>query len=1225
MTGEQIRYEIKYVTATKSIESVELVGTNILYHLKTGADYLQEFPNTGIIITAVETNMDKHMFVTLSDGVVFDAGKIGVDNRILPAGQDGATYVPHIADGWLSWTNNADMPNPAPIKIVGDDGVSITDVEQITESSEDDGINIVEVTLSNDEKYRFQVRNGSQGKPGVPGVPAGFGNVTASVDGLTGIPTVVVQTSGLDTAKNFHFEFSGVKGEQGQQGIQGIQGVPGEPFQIKKIYTSVAEMEADFNNTDVEQGGFVLINTGNVEDEENAQLYIKSDTGFEFVTDLSGAQGIQGPQGIQGIQGPQGIQGKPGNSILINKISVEYAVSDSGTKIPEKKIDVELIDYLDSPDEIHKKELFINYNMAYFYGINGNNLCYDTGIFVDSDFLPGYLVWCGNTVDYPEYTTGYYRSTKVVPKEDYIIFGNNHIEIFAQEAYANDTLYYFEFLGKSSVGINLPIWQPTIPDVPQGMYLWTRSIVTFSNGKKLTMYSVAYSGKDAGTTEVVHSRLIKDYFGEIQNSTDFEPITNPNSYACAFYALVNDSQTGKYGIDGILTFFWYSRKWTMQLGFLINQNTHLKIRGANGDGVYENWKTVLDSENFSDYTIFQKMGGTGAYINQTGLKPQLIDIQGETVIDGYMNYWTVLNIGVYENTYVSSYRTQLLFPYDSQLNDTEMFIRTATKKSANEPTWRQSRRVLHDNNYSDIIKKINGNLLTKKGTFVDLDQWAGAGQTGYINFARITIKDNYADHTCYFGIQGRGWQFPLFLSVNFANSENNDPMLQSFYYWGNKIDRVVYISKKTTSTWDLWCSKGGGYDVIEILQMNVDYGHFDVTFPNEFSDTRGNGISPTVAGNVAVASRLLDSSGNGGQITATYAKEGMNLNDIVWIACWNGYEIRAIHKNCFTYTKNIDNFFGMCIPYNDGHDLNDELLIRTTKGGIIPYSSSGSIDAGQVGTSYIGTIDWPFNEINTYFLRTKIIRGNTINTYYGDKYSQITMEGNIVNISSSFNDISYGIRFRFGPGEFYLEPSISTVDRGGIFVLGTSDNRWKDIYLVNTPIVSSDRNEKKDISYIGCESEYSNTIMSDEILVKFINELKPCIFLRKNSESGRPHHGFISNDLEEFLKKLGIDHAAFIKTPKKIDVEEEIEILEEKEIADKNGKVKIIKEPKKVTSRTAKIIPGKYNYGLRYEEILPDITRFCQILYTENQNLKTELELLKKEVEEIKSLLDKWK
>lgn len=46
--------------------------------------------------------------------------------------------------------------------------------------------------------------------------------------------------------------------------------------------------------------------------------------------------------------------------------------------------------------------------------------------------------------------------------------------------------------------------------------------------------------------------------------------------------------------------------------------------------------------------------------------------------------------------------------------------------------------------------------------------------------------------------------------------------------------------------------------------------------------------------------------------------------------------------------------------------------------------------------------------------------------------------------------------------------------------------------------------------------------MSDTQLVEFILGLLPCIFKRKDGESGRPHHGIISQDFEELMKKLGL-------------------------------------------------------------------------------------------------------
>lgn len=104
----------------------------------------------------------------------------------------------------------------------------------------------------------------------------------------------------------------GVQGETGERGPQGIQGPQGEAFSIAKTYPSIAAMNADYNNDDVSVGQFVLIDTGDVDDEDNAKLYVKGETQYTYITDLSGATGMQGPQGIQGIQGEKGDQGDQG-------------------------------------------------------------------------------------------------------------------------------------------------------------------------------------------------------------------------------------------------------------------------------------------------------------------------------------------------------------------------------------------------------------------------------------------------------------------------------------------------------------------------------------------------------------------------------------------------------------------------------------------------------------------------------------------------------------------------------------------------------------------------------------------------------------------------------------------------------------------------------------------------------------------------------------------------
>lgn len=104
----------------------------------------------------------------------------------------------------------------------------------------------------------------------------------------------------------------GVEGPQGEQGIQGIQGPkgdPGEAFKVSKTYESVEAMQAGFATDGLPNGAFVIIDTGDVEDPDNAGLWCKGDSAYVYIADLSGMAGIRGPEGPQGPEGPTGPKG----------------------------------------------------------------------------------------------------------------------------------------------------------------------------------------------------------------------------------------------------------------------------------------------------------------------------------------------------------------------------------------------------------------------------------------------------------------------------------------------------------------------------------------------------------------------------------------------------------------------------------------------------------------------------------------------------------------------------------------------------------------------------------------------------------------------------------------------------------------------------------------------------------------------------------------------------
>ena len=110
--------------------------------------------------------------------------------------------------------------------------------------------------------------------------------------------------------KSLEFVWQGTKlgiRLQGQQeyqfvdlvGAVGPIGPQGNPFQVKKTYATIDEMINDYDNMQIND--YVMI-SGNIEEEDNAKLFVKTENEtpvyrWQYLADFSGASGIQGPVG----------------------------------------------------------------------------------------------------------------------------------------------------------------------------------------------------------------------------------------------------------------------------------------------------------------------------------------------------------------------------------------------------------------------------------------------------------------------------------------------------------------------------------------------------------------------------------------------------------------------------------------------------------------------------------------------------------------------------------------------------------------------------------------------------------------------------------------------------------------------------------------------------------------------------------------------------------------
>lgn len=160
-----------------------------------------------------------------------------------------------------------------------------------------------------------------------------------------------------------------------------------------------------------------------------------------------GDQGEQGERGLQGIQGPQGIQGvagKDGTSVTITNKSITYQLSTSGTTIPTGT-------WQTSPQTIPEGQ----------YQWTKTSVTYSDGNKTES------------------YSISYH--------------GKNGSDGTSVKTTSTSVKYQ---VGDSGTTKPTGTWQSNVPTVAQGKYLWTQTVVNYSDGNSTESYSVSYRGID---------------------------------------------------------------------------------------------------------------------------------------------------------------------------------------------------------------------------------------------------------------------------------------------------------------------------------------------------------------------------------------------------------------------------------------------------------------------------------------------------------------------------------------------------------------------------------------------------------------------------------------------------------------------------------------------------------------------------------------------------------
>ena len=210
--------------------------------------------------------------------------------------------------------------------VVGKDGVGIESVTQIVTSTEDNGKNIIEIKLTNGNKYQVEIENGSRGgigPQGVSGVYVGSGEMpdgyniqidpngsasddvgtgeagvgiesieqttTSTADGGENVITIEL-TNGVKSTFTVFNGSKGSKGDKGDKGEHGSGGVPvtkygakgdGSTNDITAFQNALAENRIVF----VPEGTYIL--SGAIRIRENCMLALTQATVLKF-TQTSG-------------------------------------------------------------------------------------------------------------------------------------------------------------------------------------------------------------------------------------------------------------------------------------------------------------------------------------------------------------------------------------------------------------------------------------------------------------------------------------------------------------------------------------------------------------------------------------------------------------------------------------------------------------------------------------------------------------------------------------------------------------------------------------------------------------------------------------------------------------------------------------------------------------------------------------------------------------------------
>ena len=312
-------------------------------------------------------------------------------------------------------------------------------------------------------------------------------------------------------------------------------------------------------------------------------------------------------------------------------------------------------------------------------------------------------------------------------------------------------------------------WSTTIPEVPAGQFLWTKTVTTYTNNTNSTAYTVAKMGSDGkpGSNGVSVSSVVEEYYVS----------TSPTSQAGGSWSTTvpNNADPNKY--------IWRRLKTTMSNGTVTYTNPAL-IQGMTGIYPYigptqpanpkegQQWWKSDASGNVTNFYVYKSGSWQGQTIQQSVLN--IIALNAVTITGS-----TITGTDMYGSNFITTF-TDVPVPF------------AGTSKMSGSATLS------------------NGELTiagTVDNTFPFMTRYTGTGYTltTYTDSSKTTIRNilaaNYdnivmRDNTKNFGgiiqasmLSNTPW-INLNLRTGYAISENNRPQYRVTY----NLDGTQHLS-----------------------------------------------------------------------------------------------------------------------------------------------------------------------------------------------------------------------------------------------------------------------------------------------------------------------------------------------------------------------------------------------------------------------------------------------